>query len=60
MRTPDFVLVHSQGGHASLFTGQLAGSYAPDLGLLGVAAGAPVPNLKDLFAVNIETTVDAS
>ena len=48
---------HSQGGHASLFTGQLAAGYAPELQLLGVAAGAPVPNLADLFAVNIETTV---
>jgi Secretory lipase len=45
------------GGHASLFTGQLAASYAPELQLLGVAAGAPTPNLKDLFATNIETTV---
>jgi alpha-beta hydrolase superfamily lysophospholipase len=48
---------HSQGGHASLFTGQLAASYAPELRLLGVAAGAPVPNLRDLFEVNIKTTV---
>jgi pimeloyl-ACP methyl ester carboxylesterase len=48
---------HSQGGHASLFTGQLSSSYAPELHLVGVAAGGPVPNLKDLFAVNIETTV---
>ena len=56
-RAPTSCWGHSQGGHASLFTGQLARSYAPDLELLGVAAGAPVPNLKDLFAVNIETTV---
>jgi pimeloyl-ACP methyl ester carboxylesterase len=48
---------HSQGGHASLFTGQLAAGYAPELRLLGVAAGAPVPNLADLFKVNIKTTV---
>jgi len=54
----DFVVWgHSQGGHASLFTGQLAASYAPELRLAGVAAGAPAPNLEDLFAVNIETTV---
>jgi dipeptidyl aminopeptidase/acylaminoacyl peptidase len=32
---------HSQGGHAVLFAGELAPSYAPDLNLLGVAAGAP-------------------
>ena len=54
----DFVVWgHSQGGHASLFTGQVAAAYAPELRLFGVAAGAPAPNLKDLFAVNIETTV---
>ncbi len=54
----DFVVWgHSQGGHASLFTGQLASGYAPELTLVGVAAGAPVPNLEELFAVNIETTV---
>jgi alpha-beta hydrolase superfamily lysophospholipase len=54
----DFVVWgHSQGGHASLFSGQLAAGYSPELNLLGVAAGAPAPNLKDLFAVNIETTV---
>ena len=48
---------HSQGGHASLFTGQLAAGYAPELRLAGVAAGAPAPNLEELFGVNIETTV---
>jgi hypothetical protein len=48
---------HSQGGHAALFTGQLAAGYAPELQLVGVAAGGPVPNLEDLFKVNIETTV---
>jgi pimeloyl-ACP methyl ester carboxylesterase len=54
----DFVVWgHSQGGHASLFTGQLAASYAPELHLAGVAAGGPVPNLEDLFKVNVKTTV---
>jgi pimeloyl-ACP methyl ester carboxylesterase len=48
---------HSQGGHASLFTGQLASAYAPELRLRGIAAGAPVPNLDDLFKVNVNTTV---
>jgi pimeloyl-ACP methyl ester carboxylesterase len=48
---------HSQGGHAALFTGQLADSYAPELHLVGVAAGGPVPNLVDLFKVNIKTTI---
>jgi len=35
----------SQGGHASLWTGQLARSYAPELDLVGVAAAAPPTNL---------------
>jgi alpha-beta hydrolase superfamily lysophospholipase len=48
---------HSQGGHAALFTGEFAGVYAPELRLHGIAAGAPVPNLVDLFKVNVKTTV---
>jgi acetyl esterase/lipase len=48
---------HSQGGQASLFTGQLAASYAPELHLVGVAAGAPVPDLIDLLKINVKTTV---
>lgn len=40
---------HSQGGHASLFTGQLAKQYAPELNLVGVAATAPPTNLTRLF-----------
>lgn len=37
----------SQGGHAALWTGQLAKQYAPDLTLLGVAAAAPPTDLID-------------
>jgi len=48
---------HSQGGHAALFTGQLASSYAPELHLKGVAAGGPVPNLVDLFKLNLNSPV---
>ncbi|HJR94686.1 MAG TPA: alpha/beta fold hydrolase, partial [Gaiellaceae bacterium] len=48
---------HSQGGHAALFTGQLAPDYAPELRLAGVAAGGPVPDLEALFSANVETTV---
>jgi alpha-beta hydrolase superfamily lysophospholipase len=33
---------HSQGGHAALFAGELARTYAPDLSVRGVAPGAPV------------------
>jgi pimeloyl-ACP methyl ester carboxylesterase len=48
---------HSQGGQASLFTGQLAPSYAPELRLVGVAAGAPVPDPAELLKVNVKTAV---
>ena len=40
---------HSQGGHASLYTGEIAASYAPDLKLVGVAAAAPATYLIELF-----------
>lgn len=58
-QTSDRVVVwgHSQGGHAALFTGQEAADYAPELEILGVAAGGPVPDLVALFAVNVETDV---
>lgn len=39
----------SQGGQAALFTGLEARSYAPELTLLGVAAGAPASELARLF-----------
>lgn len=35
----------SQGGHAALFTGEMARSYAPELGLVGIAAAAPPTDL---------------
>ncbi len=46
---------HSQGGHAALFTGQLAASYAPELELVGVAAAAPATYLAELFEADRHT-----
>ena len=46
---------HSQGGHAALFTGELAATYAPDLELVGVAAAAPATYLADLFEADQNT-----
>ncbi len=43
---------HSQGGQASLFTGQIARSYAPELTLVGVAAAAPATYLAELFEID--------
>lgn len=40
---------HSQGGHAALWTGILAPSYAPELNVLGVAAVAPASDLSALI-----------
>jgi alpha-beta hydrolase superfamily lysophospholipase len=39
---------HSQGGQGSLWTGQLAESYAPSLTVLGIAAFAPAADLYGL------------
>ena len=44
---------HSQGGHAVLFVGQIAASYAPDLSLLGVAAVSPPTDLETLLQENL-------
>ncbi|RSZ62887.1 alpha/beta fold hydrolase [Corynebacterium hylobatis] len=40
---------HSQGGHAALWAGGLAGSYASELEVAGVAAISPAANLPGLF-----------
>ena len=40
---------HSQGGHAALWTGILAPSYAPELRLSGIAAAAPATDLPALL-----------
>jgi acetyl esterase/lipase len=50
---------HSQGGHAALFTGELAASYAPDLRLVGIAAAAPPTQLATLVDDDIHSTAGA-
>ncbi len=40
---------HSQGAQAALFAGQIAGAYAPELKLVGVAAAAPPTDLPGEF-----------
>jgi alpha-beta hydrolase superfamily lysophospholipase len=40
----------SQGGHAALFAGELAPTYAPELGLKGVVAFAPATDLERMLA----------
>jgi acetyl esterase/lipase len=46
---------HSQGGHAAVFTGQLAGTLAPELELVGVAAAAPATALGELLEMDLGT-----
>jgi pimeloyl-ACP methyl ester carboxylesterase len=46
---------HSQGGHAALFTGIIAKTYAPELSLLGVAAAAPATDLAMLMNEDIDS-----
>jgi acetyl esterase/lipase len=46
---------HSQGGQASLYTGILAESYAPDLKLVGVAAAAPATELATLMTADLDS-----
>ncbi len=49
----------SQGGHASLWTGQLARSYAPDLNLVGVAAAAPPTDLIENLTGGTDPSIRA-
>jgi acetyl esterase/lipase len=44
----------SQGGHAALWTGQLAPDYAPELTLLGVAASAPATDLPRIIESKLD------
>lgn len=47
---------HSQGGHAALYTGLLARTYAPELNLVGVAAAAPATDLVTLMADDFKSS----
>ena len=47
---------HSQGGQASLYTGLIARSYAPELNLVGVAAAAPATSLVTLMGDDFKTS----
>jgi alpha-beta hydrolase superfamily lysophospholipase len=53
LRTSRTVIIygHSEGGHAALFAGELAPSYAPELHVAGVVAAAPATGLPVLLTV---------
>jgi len=46
------VWVHSQGGHAALWTGIVGPRYAPDVQIVGVAAIAPGANMANILGAN--------
>lgn len=48
---------HSQGGHASLFTADVARSYGSGLHLVGVAAAAPAAELSSLISLQWQSVV---
>lgn len=48
---------HSQGGHASLWAGSLASSYAPELDIVGVASLSPASDLPGLLAGLTQTRI---
>ncbi|WP_407150430.1 alpha/beta fold hydrolase [Bradyrhizobium sp. ORS 86] len=47
---------HSQGGQATLYTGLIAKTYAPELNLVGVAAAAPATSLVTLMGDDFKTS----
>ena len=47
---------HSQGGHAALFAGEIAATYAPDLDVAGVVAIAPVGDVTLIAPVVLSTS----
>lgn len=49
---------HSQGGHSALFTANQAGSYAPELHLVGTVASAPAAELVPLLNETAGTSID--
>lgn len=48
LREDTLIWGHSQGGHGALWSAAIARTYAPEIGILGVAALAPATNLVAL------------
>ncbi len=50
---------HSQGGHSTLWTAQMAAEYAPELALVGAAAVAPAADLEGILEASMDTRFGA-
>ena len=48
---------HSQGGHSALWTGSVAPTYAPELRIVGIAAGAPAAELAALVSLQDRSAI---
>lgn len=48
---------HSQGGHSSLWTGEISARYAPELKLVGVAGAAPAAEMVPLVDQQWNTVI---
>lgn len=48
---------HSQGGHSSLWTGEISSQYAPELKLVGVAGAAPAAEMVPLVDQQWDTVI---
>ncbi len=48
---------HSQGGHSSLWTGEISAQYAPELKLVGVAGAAPAAEMVPLVDQQWDTVI---
>ena len=44
-----FIYGHSEGGQGALFAGEIAPSYAPELQILGIIAGAPAAEIEAML-----------
>ncbi len=58
--SPVMIFGHSQGGGAALFAAEEAGTYAPDLNVVGTAAGAPAGDLDLIAAGTVNPNAAAS
>lgn len=50
---------HSQGGHAALFASEIASKYAPELKVLGTAAGSPVTDVQQFLELTASSPFTA-
>jgi Secretory lipase len=53
-----FIYGHSQSGQAALFAGEIASTYAPELQILGIIAGAPAAEIEAMLPAAAATPLN--